>query len=76
VQIPNTEDAWPKIEADFQFAAENLPDNSDAARQTDQKWAALAYLGKCHMFQGFPKGQAQCCAPITAAKAALVRTGG
>ncbi|MCE7060636.1 RagB/SusD family nutrient uptake outer membrane protein [Dyadobacter sp. CY343] len=71
VQIPNTEDAWPKIEADFQFAAENLPVNqAQPGRPT--KWAALAYLGKCHMYQGFPKGQPNV-AHLTAAKAALIQ---
>ncbi|WP_439581940.1 RagB/SusD family nutrient uptake outer membrane protein [Dyadobacter bucti] len=71
VQIPNTEDAWPKIEADFQFAAENLPETQvQPGRPT--KWAALAYLGKCHMFQGFPKGQPDV-AHLTAAKAALIQ---
>jgi hypothetical protein len=24
-KVPNTEDIWPKIEADFKFAADNLP---------------------------------------------------
>ncbi|MDQ6480673.1 RagB/SusD family nutrient uptake outer membrane protein [Dyadobacter sp. LHD-138] len=71
VQIPNTEDAWPKIAADFQFAAENLPvSQTQPGRPT--KWAALAYLAKCHMFQAFPKGQPDV-AHLTAAKAALVQ---
>ncbi|MCF2505735.1 RagB/SusD family nutrient uptake outer membrane protein [Dyadobacter sp. CY107] len=71
VQVPNTEDAWPKIEADFQFAADNLPAaQTQPGRPT--KWAALAYLGKCHMFQGFPKGLPNV-AHLTAAKAALIQ---
>ena len=69
VQIPNTEDAWPKIAADFKFAADNLPENqTQVGRPT--KWAALAYLAKCHMFQAFPKGQPDV-AHLTEAKAAL-----
>ena len=71
VLLPNTEDAWPKIEADFQFAAENLPvSQTDPGRPT--KNAAYAYLGKCHMFQGFPKGQPNV-QHLTAAKEALLQ---
>ncbi len=71
VLIPNTEDAWPKILEDFKFASENLPENqTQAGRPT--KWAALAYLAKCHMFQGFPKGMADI-AHLTAAKEALLK---
>ncbi|HYH55892.1 MAG TPA: RagB/SusD family nutrient uptake outer membrane protein, partial [Anseongella sp.] len=56
VLVPNTEDAWPKIEADFRFAADNLPETqSEPGRPT--RFAALAYLAKCHMFQAFPGGQ-------------------
>ena len=47
----NTADAWPLIEADFQFAYDNLPETqSDAARAN--KWAAAAYLAKAYVFQG------------------------
>lgn len=71
VLIPNTEDAWPKIEADFKFAAENLPETqTQLGRPT--RYAALAYLGKCHVFQGFPKGQPNV-AHLTAAKEALLK---
>jgi hypothetical protein len=71
VQIPNTEDTWPKIVADFRFAADNLPENqTQVGRPT--KWAALAYLAKCHMFQAFPKGQPDV-AHLTEAKAALTQ---
>jgi hypothetical protein len=55
--VSNTEDAWPQIEADFQFAMENLPETqNEPGRPT--KYAAMAYLAKSHMFQGFPNGQA------------------
>ena len=71
VLLPNTEDAWPKIEADFKFAAENLPvSQTDPGRPT--KNAAYAYLGKCHMYQGFPKGQPNV-QHLTAAKEALLQ---
>lgn len=71
VLLPNTEDAWPKIEADFKFAAENLPvSQTDPGRPT--KNAAYAYLGKCHMYQGFPKGQPDV-QHLAAAKEALLQ---
>lgn len=55
--VPNTTDSWPQIEADFRFAMENLPEvQNEPGRAT--KYAAMAYLAKCHMFQGFPNGQA------------------
>lgn len=48
--VPNTEDIWPNIEADFKFAYENLPNTqSDMARVN--KWAAGAYLAKTYLYQ-------------------------
>jgi hypothetical protein len=49
-RVPNTEDAWPKIIADFQAAASDLPASGLAAGRAN-KWAAKAFLGKCYMFQ-------------------------
>lgn len=47
---PNTADIWPKIEADFQYAFENLPGTqSEVARAN--KWAAGAYLAKTYLYQ-------------------------
>ena len=46
-KIPNTTDIWPKIEADFDFAAKNLPVKQGRATQ----WAAKAYLAKALLFQ-------------------------
>jgi len=47
---PNTGPAWDQIEADFQFAAENLPAaQGDAGRPTIM--VARAYLGKTHLYQ-------------------------
>lgn len=55
--VSNTEDAWPMIEADFQFAVDHLPESqSEAGRPT--RFAAMAYLAKCYLFQAFPDGQA------------------
>jgi hypothetical protein len=49
-KIPNTADIWPKIEADFEFAANTLPAvQSQKGRAT--KWAAKTYLAKAKMFQ-------------------------
>lgn len=50
---PNTGPAWDQIEADFQFAIENLPatraDQADPGRPTAV--VARAYLGKTHLYQ-------------------------
>ena len=47
---PNTTDIWPKIEADFLYAYNNL-----AATQPDvgraNKWAAGAYLAKTYLYE-------------------------
>ncbi|MFD1140507.1 RagB/SusD family nutrient uptake outer membrane protein [Larkinella insperata] len=49
-KVPNTEDIWPKINADLQAAYEVLP-----ATQTQKgrvtKWAAAATLAKAYLFQ-------------------------
>lgn len=49
VLIPNTPDVWDKIEADFQFAYDNLPGDNGAGRVN--KWAAAAYMGKAKLYQ-------------------------
>jgi starch-binding outer membrane protein, SusD/RagB family len=47
---PNNVDIWPKIEADFQFAYNNLPDNQDDIGRAN-KWAAGAYLAKTYLYE-------------------------
>ncbi|WP_229702364.1 RagB/SusD family nutrient uptake outer membrane protein [Maribacter cobaltidurans] len=47
--IPNTPDVWGFIEADFQFAFDNLPAENGPGRVN--KWAAGAYMGKAKLFQ-------------------------
>ncbi|WP_419211046.1 RagB/SusD family nutrient uptake outer membrane protein [Maribacter sp. X9] len=47
--IPNNGDAWAQIEADFQFAYDNLPELTDAGRVN--KWAAASYMGKAKLYQ-------------------------
>lgn len=47
---PNSGPIWDQIEADFQFAVDNLPaTQSEIGRPTS--WAAKAFLGKVHLFQ-------------------------
>jgi hypothetical protein len=49
-KLANDKDIWPNIEADFKFAADNLPaTQSQKGRAT--KWAAMTYLAKAYMFQ-------------------------
>jgi hypothetical protein len=43
-------DLWPFIEADFQYAFENLPETLSEAGRAN-KWAAGAYLGKTYLYQ-------------------------
>lgn len=48
--VPNSGSAWGQIEADFQFAYDNLPATTSPGRVN--KWAAAAYMGKAKLFQG------------------------
>jgi hypothetical protein len=49
-KVANTTSAWPKIEADFQYAAANLaPTRPQAGRANS--WAAKAFLAKVYLFQ-------------------------
>ena len=51
-KVPNDKEVWPLIEADFQAAMAVLPDKqSEVGRPT--KWAAMAFLAKAYMFQGW-----------------------
>lgn len=50
-KVPNTPDIWGKIEADFKFAYDNLPETMSSAGRAN-KWAAGAYLGKVYLYQG------------------------
>ena len=49
-KVSNTEDIWPKIEADFRFAFNNLPAVMPLKGEAN-KWAAGCYLAKCYMFE-------------------------
>ena len=48
--VPNTEPIWPKIEADLQFAADNLTETKAEVGRAN-RWAAKAFLAKAYMFQ-------------------------
>ena len=49
-KIPNDKDIWPNIEADFDFAAKNLP-AIQAQKGRATQWAAKSYLAKAYLFQ-------------------------
>ncbi|WP_025762193.1 RagB/SusD family nutrient uptake outer membrane protein [Dyadobacter tibetensis] len=48
--VPNDKDIWPNIEADFQFAMDNLPATQSEVGRVN-KWAAASYLGKTYLYQ-------------------------
>lgn len=48
--ISNTDDIYPKIEADFSFAADNLTETKSQVGRAN-KWAAKSFLAKTYMFQ-------------------------
>ncbi|MCC5935822.1 MAG: RagB/SusD family nutrient uptake outer membrane protein [Lunatimonas sp.] len=51
-KVPNDREIWPDIEADFEAAMAVLPESqNDPGRPT--KWAAMAFLAKAKMFQGW-----------------------
>lgn len=49
-KVNNDVDIWPMIEADFQFAIDNLPEIQSLKGKAN-KWAAACYLAKAYMFQ-------------------------
>ena len=48
--VPNNQNLWPLIEADFTFAMNNLGDTAPDPGRAN-KWAAAAYLAKTYIFQ-------------------------
>lgn len=48
--VANTNPVWPKLEADFKFAADNLDATKKEAGRAN-KWAAKAFLSKVYMFE-------------------------
>ncbi|WP_338875604.1 RagB/SusD family nutrient uptake outer membrane protein [Spirosoma sp. SC4-14] len=49
-KVKNDADIWPKIEADFKNAYDNLPETQSAAGRAN-KWAAASYLAKTYLYQ-------------------------
>ncbi|MBU2915313.1 RagB/SusD family nutrient uptake outer membrane protein [Reichenbachiella agariperforans] len=47
--LPNDGPVWTEIEADFQFAIDNLPPDNGAGRASS--WTAKAYMGKALLYQ-------------------------
>ncbi|MCL4639248.1 MAG: RagB/SusD family nutrient uptake outer membrane protein [Olivibacter sp.] len=50
INLPNDKDIWPMIEADLQFAVDNLSATKKDVGRASQ-WTAKAVLAKVHMFQ-------------------------
>lgn len=48
--IPNDKDIYPEIEADLQFAYQNLPEIQDAVGRAN-KWTAGAFLSKVYLYE-------------------------
>lgn len=48
---PNTGPIWSQIEADLQFAVDNLPANTGEVGRANS-WVATAFLGKAQLYQG------------------------
>jgi starch-binding outer membrane protein, SusD/RagB family len=48
--LGNEEDIWVRIEEDFSFAAEHLPEAQDAVGRAT-RWAAMAYLAKTYLYR-------------------------
>jgi hypothetical protein len=49
--VKNDKDLWPFIEADFQFAIDNLPATQAQVGRVNS-WAAKAYMAKALLYQG------------------------
>lgn len=55
--VSNNQDLWPFIEADFQFAIDNLPATQPQVGRVNS-WAAKSYMGKALLYQGkFPQAK-------------------
>ncbi|MBS1606318.1 MAG: RagB/SusD family nutrient uptake outer membrane protein [Bacteroidetes bacterium] len=49
-RVPNSDDIWPKIEADFQYAMDHLPATQTSVGRAN-RYAAMAFLAKAYMFE-------------------------
>ncbi|MCE6989328.1 RagB/SusD family nutrient uptake outer membrane protein [Dyadobacter sp. CY323] len=50
INLPNDKDIWPNIEADLQFAVDNVSATKSQVGRVS-KWAAKSTLAKVHMYQ-------------------------
>lgn len=50
-EVSNNQDLYPFIEADFQYAIDNLPPTQSQVGRVNS-WAAKAYMGKVLLYQG------------------------
>ncbi len=69
-KVPNDIEIWPFIEEDLKAAMENLPETqAQVGRPT--KWAAMAFLAKAKMYQGWDQNGIANTAKLTEAKVLL-----
>ncbi len=69
-KVPNDEEIWPFIEADLEAAMNGLPETqAQVGRPT--KWAAMAFLAKAKMYQGWDSNGAPNTAKLSEAKEIL-----
>jgi hypothetical protein len=69
-KVPNDVEIWPMIEADFEEAAKVLPEVQDQVGRPT-KWAAMAFLAKAKMYQGWDQNGNPNTAKLQEAKALL-----
>ncbi|MFO7621730.1 MAG: RagB/SusD family nutrient uptake outer membrane protein [Bacteroidales bacterium] len=51
-KVPNTDEGWDQIEADLQYAIDNLPETKiKGEKGRADKWAAIAYKAQVFMYQ-------------------------
>lgn len=57
-KVPNDKEIWPFIEADFEAAMNVLPETQGMVGRPT-RWAAMAFLAKAKMFQGWDQSTGQ-----------------
>jgi hypothetical protein len=71
--VKNDHKIWPEIEADLQFAIENLPDSYPGEPGRATKWAAMGIKAYAHLFQHeYPEAKALLDDIINSGRFALV----
>jgi len=69
-KVPNDKEIWPFIEADLEAAMNDLPETQDQVGRPT-KWAAMAFLAKAKMYQGWNANGTSNNAKLLEAKALL-----